>query len=117
MEKTLSQDTDSKAWYLSNFDFFESKLNGNATQAFHQKRRAAISKFAELGFPTTRNEEWKYTNLAALASRKFKLASEPIKLNAKALEEYRRARAAAESGVIDPGLLDLKINDLTAAAK
>lgn len=88
MEKTFTQDSDSKAWYLSNFDFFESKLNGNATQAFHQKRRAAIAKFAELGFPTTRNEEWKYTNLAALASRKFKLASEPVKLNAKALDAF-----------------------------
>ncbi len=76
MEKTITQDTDSKAWYLSNFDFFESKLNGSASLPFHEKRRAAISKFAELGFPTPRNEEWKYTNVAALASHKFKLASE-----------------------------------------
>lgn len=76
MEKSLTQDSDNRAWYLSNFDFFESKLNGSAALSFHEKRRAAISKFAELGFPSTRNEEWKYTNVATLASNKFKLASE-----------------------------------------
>lgn len=76
MEKSLTQDSDNRAWYLSNFDFFESKLNGSTALPFHEKRRAAISKFAELGFPSTRNEEWKYTNVATLASNKFKLASE-----------------------------------------
>lgn len=88
MEKTLAPEIDSKAWYLSNFDFFESKLNGNAKPVFHEKRRAAIAKFAELGFPNTHNEEWKYTNVAALAANKFKLAAEPVKIAARALDEF-----------------------------
>ena len=29
-----------------------------------QLRQAAIERFGLLGFPTTHNEEWKYTNLA-----------------------------------------------------
>lgn len=36
---------------------------------------------------------------------------------AAALAEYRRARAAGEGGSVDSTLLDLKINDLAAAAK
>lgn len=36
---------------------------------------------------------------------------------AAALAEYRRARAAGEGGSVDSTLLDLKINDLVAAAK
>lgn len=88
MEKSLTQDIDTKAWYLSNFDFFESKLNGSAALPFHEKRRAAISKFAELGFPTTRNEEWKYTNVATLASNKFKLASETPALTQKDIAPF-----------------------------
>lgn len=34
-------------------------------------RRAAIHCFAELGFPTTKHEEWKYTNLAGIAQTAF----------------------------------------------
>jgi Fe-S cluster assembly protein SufD len=34
-------------------------------------RRAAIHRFAELGFPTTKNEDWKYTNVATIAQTAF----------------------------------------------
>jgi MFS family permease len=30
-------------------------------------RHAAIARFAELGFPTTRNEDWKYTDVSSIA--------------------------------------------------
>ena len=34
-------------------------------------RRAAITRFAEMGFPTTRDEDWRYTSLAPLAAVLF----------------------------------------------
>jgi Fe-S cluster assembly protein SufD len=34
-------------------------------------RRAAIARFARVGFPTTRDEDWRYTNLAPLAATLF----------------------------------------------
>jgi len=37
-------------------------------------RRAAIARFAELGFPTTRDEEWQYTNVAPVARTAFRPA-------------------------------------------
>jgi Fe-S cluster assembly protein SufD len=37
-------------------------------------RSGAIDKFEQLGFPTVREEEWKYTNLAALAKERFQPA-------------------------------------------
>jgi len=40
-------------------------------------RRAAIHRFAELGFPTTRNEDWKYTNVAPLAQVAFQPVEAP----------------------------------------
>jgi Fe-S cluster assembly protein SufD len=88
MDKIAVQHTDAKAWYISNFDFFESKLNGSSTIPFHETRRAAISKFAEAGFPTPRHEEWKYTNVAPILSHKFKLAQEPVQLDKSALAEF-----------------------------
>ena len=37
-------------------------------------RKAALARFAELGFPTRGLEDWRYTNLAPLARRGFRLA-------------------------------------------
>ncbi len=34
-------------------------------------RRAAIDRFADLGFPTTKDEDWKYTNVAPVAGTPF----------------------------------------------
>jgi Fe-S cluster assembly protein SufD len=39
-----------------------------------QIRRSAIDRYAELGFPTTKNEEWKYTSVALIARTPFQPA-------------------------------------------
>jgi Fe-S cluster assembly protein SufD len=39
-------------------------------------RANAWSRFAQLGIPTVRHEEWKYFNLAALSAGKFRLAED-----------------------------------------
>jgi Fe-S cluster assembly protein SufD len=41
-----------------------------------EPRRSAIARFAERGLPTTRDEEWKYTNLAPLAAMPLDLAAD-----------------------------------------
>ncbi|MGI8547882.1 MAG: Fe-S cluster assembly protein SufD [Gemmatimonadaceae bacterium] len=38
-------------------------------------RRAGMSRFDELGFPTTKNEDWHFTNIAPLAERAFSPAA------------------------------------------
>ncbi|RIK67409.1 Fe-S cluster assembly protein SufD, partial [candidate division KSB1 bacterium] len=88
MESKMVQHTEPKAWYLSNFDFFESKLNGGTALPFHETRRDAISRFSELGFPTVRNEEWKYTNLAPMLEHKFKLLHQPVKITASTAARF-----------------------------
>ena len=55
------------SWYLSNFQLMEKSLNGDAGTHIHSIRKDAISRFAQLGFPTTRDEEWKFTNVAPIA--------------------------------------------------
>jgi Fe-S cluster assembly protein SufD len=34
-------------------------------------REAGFARFSELGFPTTRDEEWRFTNVAAIARTAF----------------------------------------------
>jgi Fe-S cluster assembly protein SufD len=73
--------------YLSNFTRFEQDQDSGA--AFPQRlRRAAMKRFTELGFPTLRNEDWKFTNVAALAKMPFRLptASEAESIRLQDLE-------------------------------
>jgi len=57
--------------YLSNFEAFERNLNGEASAEIHAVRKAAIKRFSELGFPTTRQEDWKYTDITPLVNVQF----------------------------------------------
>ena len=67
----MKQTTEYQKWFQGKFDLFEKSLNGEASTDIHSIRRAAIAKFAELGLPTTKNEEWRFTNVSAIAGREF----------------------------------------------
>ena len=60
-----------KEKFISAFDIFNSKLNGRATSSINKIRSAAIKRFETLGFPTTKNEEWKYTNINPILNKEF----------------------------------------------
>ena len=51
---------------LSNFAGLHEKLGRNG-HWLRDTREKAIARFNELGFPTTKLEEWKYTNVAPVA--------------------------------------------------
>ena len=61
-----------KETYLSQFARLEKRLTGDRQPWFHRTRKAAIAHFAELGFPTTRHEEWKFANVAPLTKIPFR---------------------------------------------
>ena len=44
---------------------------------FSDIRWEALDRFLSLGFPTTRDEEWRFTSVAAMAEKIFTLAAEP----------------------------------------
>lgn len=57
--------------YLADFAELERRLPGADLPWLARIRREALERFAELGFPTTRDEDWKYTNVAAIEKRHF----------------------------------------------
>ena len=42
-------------------------------------RRQALDRFCELGFPTMRHEDWRFTNVAPIAGTEFRPAA-PVEL-------------------------------------
>jgi Fe-S cluster assembly protein SufD len=57
--------------YVSRFSDCEAELAGCSPEWLAPVRRAAIERFATLGFPTRKNEAWKYTNVTSIVKDGF----------------------------------------------
>lgn len=78
--------------YVSEFEALERRGVLRSPLWLLAMRRAALARFAEQGFPTTRSEDWRYTNLAALAETTFRPASRSApELPADALDRFALA--------------------------
>ena len=79
--------------YLTSFQALQERLADREPEWLQRLRQEAIHAFAELGFPTTRHEEWKYTSVAPIAQTPFQTASEQRDFlgepDAAALEPWR----------------------------
>ncbi len=59
--------------YLSEFARLSGVLPGQTLDWLCQARETAIKRFARRGFPTQRDEDWKYTSVAAIENGRFGL--------------------------------------------
>lgn len=86
--------------FLSSFARLEHQLAhefGHGDAWFHRVRKEAIGRFAELGFPTSKLEEWKFTNVDPIARMPFHSAEfRADGLPAERLAELPLAHAAFE---------------------
>ena len=60
---------------ISSFDKFEQSLNGSETESLRKLRTEGIEVFKAKGFPTTKDEEWKYTPLNKSIKRDYDFAT------------------------------------------
>ena len=80
--------------------------------AFSEIRRQAFETFERLGFPTTRHEEWKYTNIQPLLKQDFN--SVPFReMSAKELLEYEIPDLDAEAVVLLNGHFQPQLSRLS----
>ncbi|HET7315331.1 Fe-S cluster assembly protein SufD [Salinisphaera sp.] len=81
--------------YLAEYARVERDLPGSEDSK--RERSAELTRFSEAGFPTTREEDWKYTSLQPVEKRRFEISdeAEPVSLDdirafmPAALEAYR----------------------------
>lgn len=72
----MLQVADELAGYRLEFERLEQEDAGRRPEWISRIRTTAFDRFVELGFPTTRLEEWKYTNVAAIAKMPFRRAGQ-----------------------------------------
>ena len=56
------------------WEAFRKGLPANEPEWLTKRRSAAMGRFEELGFPTTRDEDWRHTSVASIARTTFRLA-------------------------------------------
>ncbi len=84
--------------YLAEYERF-AKGRGQSAPAWVRERRArASARFADIGFPTMRNEDWRFTNVSPITEAEFALA-----------DGLPRHAAALVAGVTVPGAVRLAI--------
>ena len=84
----MKESTDINQYYINQFDEFEKSLNGEKTSDFHKTRKDAIRKFAELTFPTQKDEEWKYTNISSLLKHNFSPAAVKANVSSETINRF-----------------------------
>ena len=62
---------EAKNYYLTRFSDLERALTNNGRSWTGEIRQTAMARFAALGFPTTGEEEWRYTSLAPITKVSF----------------------------------------------
>ncbi len=114
------------------FAQFEKNFSTNEPSWLKLLRQNAWSQFGKIGFPTTQNENWKYTSLKPLKETAFKLAdfnsdlssSTKFQLENFIFENKNNARLTFVNGFFAPHLSsvqylpkDVKIGSLEEALK
>jgi Fe-S cluster assembly protein SufD len=62
-----------KSWCAKNFRLFEKELDGQTRQPLHALRKKAFQRFSEIGFPSLRDELWRFTDISPIKNGRFDL--------------------------------------------
>lgn len=73
----MTQASDVTERYVAEFKAFAGNGASRAPTWLREIREGAIARFTELGFPTTRQEEWRFTSVAPIVETPFSLARSP----------------------------------------
>ncbi len=96
--------------FVAEFEGLADEL-GTGSDRLGQLRRQAIDRFAELGFPTIKMEDWRFTNVAPIARTEFDLRPERGGIVLGDLAPYRYAdslQLTVVNGHLVPEFSDLR---------
>jgi Fe-S cluster assembly protein SufD len=71
---SATQTTQSLETYAEGFVTFEKEAVGRELPWLRTLRLTGFSRFSEMGFPTLRDEDWRFTNLAPIVQTPFRLS-------------------------------------------
>ncbi|HEX4075953.1 MAG TPA: Fe-S cluster assembly protein SufD [Candidatus Acidoferrales bacterium] len=100
--KNVATATQALQHYLEGFTGLEKSAASREHPWLSKLRQDAFARFAETGFPTSRDEDWRFTNLSAIAQTPFRLVRESRRVPSQTdLAPYRIAGAACQLVFLD----------------
>ncbi len=96
--------------YCVQYASVKQRLPGQGVLWLQRAREAALENFVEIGFPSPRNEDWKYTNVRPISKHVFQVAGETCiglveeDLGAALLSELQARRLVFVNGRYTPQL-------------
>jgi len=88
--------------YLETFTEFAKATAKETPPWLRELRESAFARFCAVGFPTSRDEEWRFTNVGGVARTPFRLAREStIPFTVSDLVQWRMRDAAARMVFVD----------------
>ena len=81
--------------YLESFTRFEKGAVGHHLGWLRKLRQEGFARFSQLGFPTTHDEDWRFTNIAPISRNAFQLA-ESAKVSRRDLKPFLIPGAACQ---------------------
>src|SRR4051812_7293983 len=106
-----------KSVYADAFREFAARAAEGEPAWVARLREGAFARFEELGFPTTDEEDWKYTNVASIARAEFMPADASTKLESGTVENFVSAEASRSSLVFVDGVFRRELSSLEAIAE
>ena len=95
-------------------DFQTSLESANQPEWLKSLREEAFSYFTENGFPTVKNEDWKYTNVAPMAKEDFQI-SEAANFTSENIAQFIAAESKQSVLVFTNGRFNKDLSNLEAA--
>jgi Fe-S cluster assembly protein SufD len=87
--------------YLESFTAFAKRSSGHSQPWLRKLRENAFARFCETGFPTTHDEDWRFTSVSAIARTAFSFGQPGVHLSSSDLNPWRVEGAAAQLVFVD----------------
>jgi Fe-S cluster assembly protein SufD len=82
--------------YLATFEDFQKAAPGRDLAWLKKLREDAFARFCETGFPTTHDEDWRFTNVSPIAKKSWQLPAADANVSREAINPFSLPGAACQ---------------------
>src|SRR3989338_10345435 len=118
MTDTMIAPTEKNSLFMEQLDMLTGPLKVEKPPGWvAQLREEGLTRFRKLGIPTAKDEEWKYTNLSALAGHRYALSAKSALSPAQRKDILTRHCGKADLNIVFVnGAFDKELSNLGKAS-